>query len=626
MSPLSGDCDAEGQAGARAVPAAAASRSPDLARVVLFSMDIGPLHEGFAEQVRRRPDAVALTAGGVDVAYRELDERANRIAHRLLELGVRREEPVAVLMERSVDLVAALLGIMKAGACYLPLHHTYPADRMRWILADAGDPVLLADQASRAAGLVPGTPRAVVVADDGGLATQPVHDPGVAVDADQLAYIMYTSGSTGNPKGVGISHHDAATLVKDPCFDGDAHDRVLMVAPYAFGVSTYELWLPLLRGGSVVLAPPERVDVQTLRRLLADGAVTGVHLTAGLFRVVAEEAPECLAGVREVMTGGDVVAPKAVRRVLEACPDITVRVMYGQTESTLFALNSPMRAPWQPSSSVPIGTPMAGMRAYILDEDLQPVRAGEAGELYVAGLGVTRGYYGRPDLTAERFVADPFHGSGERMYRTGDLARWTPDGLVDFLGRADDQVKIRGFRVELAEVEAALATFPGVAHVSVLAHENGPGDKWLCAYVVPEPGAHDAVGADALRAHATRVVPDFMVPAAYVLVDALPLTPNGKIDRRALPAPAFGSSAVGRAPADAREQTLCVLLADVLSVAGAGPDDDFFALGGQSLHAMRLLLRIEEEFGVHLTVEDLFDEPTAAGLARRMMLQQEAAR
>lgn len=572
------------------------------------------IHGHFGAQVQKTPDAVAVSARELRLTYRELDERANRLAHRLLAMGVRREEPVAILLERSPEVVVALLAVLKAGAAYLPLHSAYPLDRMQWIMDRSGDPVLLADDVMRQRGL-PEASRTVLVDSDAQLATLPDTDPQVDVHENQLAYVMYTSGSTGHPKGVGASHRDVLALLHDQCWDTGNHHRVLMIAPYAFGVSTYEIWVPLLHGGHTVIAPPGDLEVNTLRRLIDQEQITGLHLTAGLFRVVADEAPQCLASVREVMTGGDVISPAAVQRVLQACPNTVVRAMYGSTESTLFATNSPMSAPYQPGSTVPVGRAMDSMRAYILDEDLRQVEPGVTGELYMAGIGVARGYVGRPDMTAERFVADPFGGPGERMYRTGDLVRWTDDGLVDFVGRADFQVKIRGFRVELAEVEAAIAKFAGLSHVAVVARELEPGDKRIAAYVVP-----DATGCDlaALRSYAIEVLPDYMVPAAFVELDALPLTPNGKLDRNALPAPDLEAAANYRAPHTATQELLCGIFTEVLGVPRVGLDDDFFDLGGQSLLAMRLISRIHATLGVELSIAVLFDNSTVAGLSAEL--------
>lgn len=576
----------------------------------------GSIQEHFASQAARTPGAAAVSAGGARLTYRELDERANRLAHRLIGIGVRPEQPVAVLLERSADAVVAILAVVKAGAYYLPLHSAHPLERMQWIMDNAGRPVLLADEIMRARGLPEG--RQVILADtDRELATQPVTDPQVHSHPDQLAYMMYTSGSQGTPKGVEVTHRGVLGLALDSCWDSGRHERVLLLAPFAYGVSTYELWVPLLRGGQVAVAPPGDFDVGTLRRLITAEQITGLHLTAGLFRVVAEEAPDCLASVGEVLTGGDVISPTAVQRVLQACPGTTVRAMYGATEVSSFATNSPMGAPYEAGTTVPVGRAMDTVQLHILDEHLKPVGVGTAGDLYIAGDRLARGYFGRADLTAERFVADPFAGAGKRMYRTGDVMRWTPDGLIEFVGRASDQVKIRGFRVELAEVEAALAKYPGLAHVAVVAREAEPGDTSLVAYVVAESG-DTGVDVAALRAHAKTLLPDYMMPAAIVTLGALPLTPNGKLDRRALPAPVLEDVPAYRAPATSRQEVLCSLFAEVLGVPQVGIDDSFFDLDGQSLLAMRLISRINSVLGVDLSIADLFEAPTVDELDRHL--------
>jgi amino acid adenylation domain-containing protein len=569
------------------------------------------VHELFAGQVRQRPDSVAVSAPGLRLTYRQLNERANRLAHRLLSLGVQPGEPVAILMDRSADVVVAFLAVLKAGGAYLPLHSAYPPDRLRWIVEQAGTPVLLADTVMLERGLPPA--RATVVVDAGGVpADAPATDPDVPVTADDLAYVIYTSGSTGRPKGVAVTHGSVARLVADPVWDSGWHETVPLLAPYAFDVSTYEIWVPLLHGGRVVVPPPGDLDPAALRRLVADERLTALHLTAGFFRVVAEEAPDCLAGLREVLTGGDVVSPTAVQHVLTACPGTVVRAMYGPTESTLFTTHSPMTAPYTAGVTVPIGKPLEGIGVYVLGPDLAPAAGEELGELYIAGPRLAKEYFGRPDLTADRFVADPFGKPGERMYRTGDLVRWTRDGLLDFAGRIDEQVKIRGFRVEPAEVEAVLTGHSDLAHVAVVVHETTPGEKALVAYVV---AGSDDFDVTALRAHATTALPEYMVPSAYVTLDELPLTPNGKLDRKALPAPDFGAVSAYRAPATPLESALCDLFAEVLGVARAGADDDFFDLGGQSLLAMRLVTRIQATLGVEVQIRVLFDTATVAGLA-----------
>ncbi|MFD5514667.1 amino acid adenylation domain-containing protein [Streptomyces sp. NPDC127066] len=513
-------------------------------------------------------------------------------------------------------LAVALLAVLKEGAFYLPLHSGYPLERMQWIVDETSAPVLLTDRAMRERGL-PGGAVLVVVDEDEELAGLPVGDPGVESRPEQLAYVMYTSGSTGRPKGVAVTHRDILDLVVDGMFGPGAHERVLMVAPYVFDPSTYELWVPLLHGGRTVVTPGDDLSVATLARLITEEAITGLQVTAGLFRVMAEEDPGCFANVREVITGGDVISPTAVQRVLEHCPDTVVRCAYGPTETTLFAT----QAPWTAADAdavpapIPVGRPLDRMRAYVLDETLTQVPAGVTGELYLAGAGLARGYFGRADLTAERFVADPLGPAGSRMYRTGDLARWSGEGLLEFIGRADDQVKIRGYRIELGEIEAVLGRFPGLSQVAVTASEDQPGDKRLVGYLVAEAGNH-TLDTEALRTHAAGLLPEYMVPSAFVVLDRLPLTTNGKLDRRALPAPDLPTKAgAGRGPRTPREEILCGLFAEVLGVLAVGIDDSFFELGGHSLLATRLVSRIRSILGVKLSIHKLLKTPTVAALS-----------
>ncbi|WP_074467675.1 non-ribosomal peptide synthetase [Streptomyces sp. WMMB 714] len=459
------------------------------------------LQDAFRAQAEATPEAIAVRADGQGLTYRELDERANRLAHRLIALGAHRQHAVAVLQERSADLVVSLLAIVKAGCVYVPLHTGYPASWMRMALERTGARILLTDRAMRERDFRHEGPT-VVVDDDPELAAQPAGDPGVPGDPDDLAYTMFTSGSTGEPKGVEITHQDVLDLAHDPVWHGPreesaractnpecAAERVLMHAPYAFDPATFELWAPLLNGHRVVVAPAGELDLGALERVTTEEQVTGVLYTAGLFRLIAEERPESFAGVREVWTGGDVVSPAAVQRVLDTCPGTTVTAIYGPTEITLCTTKYPMRHPHRVETTVPLGRPMANTRVYVLDGGLRPVPVGVRGDLYVGGAGLARGYAGRAGLTGERFVADPFGGPGERMYRTGDVAAWRGDGVLEFAGRTDGQVKIRGFRVETAEIEAALARHPELAEATVTVREERPGDRELVAYVVPADGS-----------------------------------------------------------------------------------------------------------------------------------------
>ncbi|MFF4764763.1 amino acid adenylation domain-containing protein, partial [Streptomyces sp. NPDC001292] len=569
------------------------------------------LPELFEAQAARTPDAVAVAGAGVTtLTYAELDARADRVASWLAGRGVGPESRVGVVMERSAELIVLLLGVVKAGAAYVPVDPEYPAERIAFILGEA-KPSLVLTTAAHAGKAV----RAVLwddpaVAEEVSAADGAV--PAGAVSPESLAYVMYTSGSTGRPKGVAVTHGNVASFVADRCWRDDVLERVLVQANHAFDASTYEIWAPLTRGGRLVVMRPGDVDAAERGRLIAEHGVTNVHATAGLFGVLAEESPEIFAGVREVSTGGDVVSASAIRALLEAYPELTVRSTYGPTETTAFTTQIPYVAGDVVPASVPIGRPMDNARMYVLDDCLRPVPPGMTGELYVAGAGLARGYDGRAGLTAERFVACPYGGSAERMYRTGDLARWTPDGQLVFAGRADDQVKIRGFRIEPAEVEAVLAAHESVGQVAVIVREDQPGAKRLVAYVVPEGAGADA---NALLGHVADKLPDYMVPAAVVLVESLPVTVNGKLDRAALPAPDLAGTA-GRAPATPLEEVLCGLFGEVLGLDWVGAEDSFFELGGDSLLAMRLIARIRAVLNAEVTVRELFGAPSAAGMAR----------
>ncbi|QMU70592.1 non-ribosomal peptide synthase/polyketide synthase [Streptacidiphilus sp. P02-A3a] len=578
------------------------------------------LTELFQRQAARTPRAVALVQGETELSYAELNARANRLARLLIERGVGTESLVPVLMRRSAELVVTLLAVLKAGGAYVPIDARAPEARMAVVYRDAGAGLLLVDEVTREHGFVRGVEAAgaELVVVDAATGTGSSEDPAVRTLPDQPAYVMYTSGSTGTPKGIANTHRGVVELVSDRCWRETVPQRVLFQSPHAFDASTYELWVPLTAGGTVVVAPEGRLDAAAIRSLKERHQLTHLHLTAGLFRVLAEGDPAAFAGIHEVGTGGDTVPAAAVRRVLDACPGILVRNTYGPTETTLCATQVPVASGEQVPAVLPIGRPMDNTRAYVLDATLRPVPVGTAGELYLAGTGLARGYLGRADLTAERFVADPHGPAGERMYRTGDLVRWTADGQLEFVGRADDQVKIRGFRVELAEVEAALGSHPALSDVAVVAREDRPGDKRLVAYAVLANPSDASVTVEDLRQYLVGSLPDYMVPSAAVLLEALPLTPNGKLDRKALPAPELTSAVPHRAPTTPREQQLCEAFAQVLGLPQVGMDDNFFDLGGHSLLATRLVSRIRTVLDAELPIQALFEAPTVAGVAKRL--------
>ncbi|MEV6166205.1 amino acid adenylation domain-containing protein [Streptomyces sp. NPDC052052] len=436
------------------------------------------------------------------------------------------------------------------------------------------------------------------------------------------AYVMFTSGSTGVPKGVEVTHADVVALARDERF-ASGHEVLLSHSSLMFDASTYELWVPLLSGGRLVFSPAKALTAGVLRELVAAHGITALFLTTALFHAFALEDPGCMVGLRELWTGGEAVRADAVRRVREHCPDLLLVDVYGPTETTTFATAFPLGVSAEVPAVMPIGHPLDGMRTYVLDAALRPVGVGVAGELYIAGAGVSRGYVNRPGLTAERFVACPFGELGERMYRTGDVVRWNADGALEFVGRADHQVKIRGFRVEPGEIEAALSTLASVGQVAVLARED-TGSKRLVAYVVPASGPASALDVSVLREALASTLPAYMVPAAFVPLDALPVTGTGKLDRAALPAPEFRSAEDSRAARAPREHLLCELFAEVLGIEQLGIDDSFFELGGDSITSIQLSVRARSA-GLDISPQDVFEAKTVAALAEMARTVEENA-
>ncbi|HEU0053791.1 MAG TPA: amino acid adenylation domain-containing protein, partial [Longimicrobium sp.] len=425
-----------------------------------------------------------------------------------------------------------------------------------------------------------------------------------------LAYVMYTSGSTGTPKGVAVEHRGVVRLVRGANYvELGPGEVILQAAPVTFDASTFEIWGALLNGGRLVLLPGAAASLEELGRAIVSHRVSTLWLTASLFGAMVEERLEDLRGVRQLLAGGDVLPVEAVRRVKERIPGCRLVNGYGPTENTTFTCCHTVPGEWD-GGPVPIGRPVSGTRVYVLDEGGRPVPAGVPGELHAGGAGVGRGYLGRPALTAERFVPDPFGEPGARLYRTGDRVRWRADGVLEYLSRLDRQVKVRGFRVEPGEVEAALRRHAAVRECVVAAREDAPGDRRLVAYVVGE------IDGEALRAHLARLLPDYMLPAAFVVLDAFPLLPSGKVDVRALPAPAYAApEAEYVAPRTPREEVLAGIWAEVLRAERVGARDDFFALGGHSLLATRVVSRVREAFGVEIPLRAVFETPTVAGLA-----------
>ena len=579
----------------------------------------------FEAQVARTPSAVAVGREGAGLSYAGLDERANRLARYLITLGAGPERLVAVAMERSAELVVVLLAVLKAGAGYLPVDPAYPAERIAFMLADAGAVLLVCDRVM--AERVPTTdvPR-VTVDEDACVAAVAAFPAGRVEDGERAtpllaahpAYVIYTSGTSGRPKGVVIQHGNVVRLMKETSgwFDAGPGDVWTLFHSYAFDFSVWEMWGALASGGRLVVVPYlVSRSADQFRELLAAERVTVLSQTPAAFY----QLMDCWGDgtgleVRYVVFGGEALDCALVARWAREVRKAPVLVnMYGITETTVHVTGHVVDVATAGTGSA-IGTPIPDLKVFVLDEQLRLVPPGVAGEMYVAGAGLARGYLARPRLTAGRFVACPSGAAGERMYRTGDLARWNARGELEYLGRADDQVKVRGFRIELGEIEAVLAAQPGVAHAAVTAREDQPGDKRLAGYVVPVAGAElDPAG---LRSAAARVLPGYMVPAAVVVLDALPLTASGKLDRRALPAPDYTSGRrTSRAPASQREKALCGVFAQVLGLDQIGVDDSFFDHGGHSLLATRLISRIRSVLGVELAIRTVFEHPTVASLA-----------
>ncbi|MDJ0382275.1 non-ribosomal peptide synthetase [Streptomyces sp. G-G2] len=568
----------------------------------------------FEERAAATPGAVALVAGATELTYAELNARANQWAHWLIGNGVGPEQRVAVAVPRSVDWLAVTLGVLKAGAAHLPVDPGYPADRIAYIVEDAR-PALVLTTGETAARL-PLTGSASVIPVDApevraevgaAAATDPAdRDRTHPLGLDHPAYVIYTSGSTGRPKGVLVTHRGIAGMAGSHAenFAIDADSRILQAVSPSFDVSMADLSMTLLSGAALVIPQGNASPAGTeLAALIDDHRVSHLQITAGVLATLPRTE---LPTLSTLAVGGEPCPPDQVahwsrgRRLLN---------VYGPSEATVC---STMSRPQSGEVHPPIGTPLWNTRVYVLDAFLRPVPDGTTGELHIAGDGLARGYLGRPGLTAERFVANPFGAPGERFYRTGDVVRWNADGQLEFAGRADDQVKVRGFRIELGEIEAALALHPGIAHAAVSVHEDAAGRRQLAAYVVPAADARPT--ARALRGHLSDLLPDYMVPASYTTLGALPLSSNGKVDRKALPEPDLGPREEAGAPGDEKETLLCELIRDLLGVEGVGAQDSFFELGGDSIVSIQLVSRAVEA-GLEFTAADVLRHRTVADLA-----------
>ena len=583
----------------------------------------------FEAQVARTPEAIAMVWGEEVLNYREVNTQANQLAHHLRRRGVGVETAVGIYMERSPRLIIGLIAICKAGGCYLPLDTTYPRERLGFMIQDAQAQVIITEAA--VAKNLPTHEAAVICLEEAWpeISREPEQNlPHVATGGSR-AYIMYTSGSTGSPKGIEILHRGIARLVMNTNYVRlGPDDRVAQISNCAFDASTWEIWGALLNGSQLIglmkdlaLSPPAFAAQIERRR------ITAMFLTTALFHLMAKECPTAFHNVRDLLVGGDTLSPHWAREVLRQGPPRRLINAYGPTESTTFAAWRLIESVPDDATSIPIGKPLQNTRLYILDPQLRPAPVGEIGELYIGGDGLARGYVNRPELTRERFIDSPFH-RGERIYKTGDLARWLPEGAIDFVGRADFQVKIRGFRIELDEIQTVIRRSPAVSDATVLAREDTPGDKRLVAYVEPKDerlidGDKGEVSrmTDRLRGMMKESLPDYMVPAAFVWLRELPLTPNGKVDRAALlsmevTAPETDAEII--APTTPTEVKIAGIWNKLLGATRASAHDNFFELGGDSLLAAQLALRVQEALQIEFPISLFFAEPTIAQLARRL--------
>jgi len=574
------------------------------------------LHELVAAQAARTPDRVAVEGTDRAYTYAQLDDRAGRLAQHLHGLGVGAGTLVGVCLERVPETMVALLAILKTGAAYVPIDPTYPAERRAFMLADAQAPVIVT-QESLLEELATQSGRLVCIDRDWPeIADENPFEPSAPADSEALAYVIYTSGSTGHPKGVEIRHRSVVNLLTAMAERPGvgASDVVVNVTTPAFDLSVPDLYLPLVRGAKLVIAPKEHTqDPGRLAALLGESGATFMQATPTTWRMLVDAGWEGKPDLK-IVCGGEALPRGLANELVER--GASLWHMYGPTETTVW---SSILQLGRGNGSPAIGGPIANTRFYVVDEHLQPVPIGVAGELLIGGAGVARGYRGRPELTAEKFFEDPFAGDGERLYRTGDKMRFRADGTLEFLGRLDNQIKLHGYRIELGEIEAALDAHPDVRQSVVVIQEDGAGDKRLVAYIVADDGAEPAI-AD-LRRHLAVSVPAYAVPSAFVTLDAVPLTANGKLDTKALPRPGSDRSDLASryiAPRTPTEEALASIWSDLLEVDRVGSDDDFFELGGHSLLAVKMVARLRDTLGVELFLPTVFEHPTLAGLAEQV--------
>ncbi|QDL10988.1 hypothetical protein DP113_26435 [Brasilonema octagenarum UFV-E1] len=582
------------------------------------------IYQLFETQVEKTPDAVAIVFGREQLTYKQLNERANQLAHYLKQLGVKPDVLVGICVERSIEMVLGLLAILKAGGAYVPLDPAYPQERVDSILSDSQVSVLLTDTKKSLAVAVDTT---VICLDTDweNIATHSVENPAPSATADNLAYVIYTSGSTGKPKGVQIPHGALVNfLTSMQCEPGLTQaDVLLAVTTISFDIAALELYLPLITGARIVLATREVAsDGSLLSELIADAGATLMQATPATWRMLLTAEWAGVPGLK-ILSGGEALSSDLARQLLAT--GAVVWNMYGPTETTIWSTLLEVKATQLSHATVPIGRPIANTQIYLLDSHMQPVPIGVSGELHIGGDGLARGYLNRPDLTDLKFIPNPFSQTKEaRLYKTGDLARYLPDGKIEYIERIDNQVKVRGFRIELGEIEAVLSQHPAILQTVVIAYEAVPGDKRLVAYIVPN---QDSVPITSeLRLYLRERLPEYMVPFAYLLLEALPLTPNGKVNRRALPAPESVKQELEAdfvAPRNELERQIAQIWEEILGIQPVGVTVNFFDLGGHSLLAVRLFAQIEKKFGKKLPLSTLFQSGTVEALAEMLHSEEE---
>ena len=573
----------------------------------------------FEEVVATNPDAIAVTFGSKHLTYSELNRLANRLAHELRHMGVGPETMVGCCVERSFELIVAFVAVLKAGGAYVPLDPSYPKERFDFMLEDTNAPVMLVQKSLLATVLAGRTIKTLCVEDfDAPAGDLRDEDLDPAGGAESLAYVMYTSGSTGQPKGVMVENRAIVRLVRNTNYCRFGSDETfLQFAPVSFDASTLEIWGALLNGGRLVVMPPKAASLEDIGRVIRETGVTTLWLTSGLFNLMVEQRLEDLHTVRQLLAGGDVLSPHHVRMVLATLPNCVLINGYGPTESTTFTCCHVMRPGERVPESVPIGRPISNSRAYILNESMDPVLPGITGELYAAGDGVARGYLNNSEATAEKFLADPFAAEPSRMYRTGDLALWRNDGTIEFLGRIDSQVKILGYRIEPGEIELALRLHEGIRQVCVVPHVDESGSKRLVAYYI---ASGKDVSPRSLKQFLAGKIPPYMFPSAFVSMEAFPLSPNGKVDRASLPAPIIAAegAASADAPATRLEQIISDLWKRILRLERVGSGDNFFDLGGDSLLLVAVHSNLQKQLQLEIPVTDLFEFTTIRTLAAHL--------